>query len=242
MRPSWISLPGAASHFAPHRVEAGDGYGFGGIIDDYIDPGGLLEGMNIAPVAPDDAPLHLVGGDFDYGCGYFDDVVGGHALDGIGDQLAGTVFAFFAGFHFDLADDARHVRARLFFHILQQELARLFFGQFGDALQFGQFLFVQLIHVIAALIHEALALIQGLFALFQAIQAVVEFFAALLHAVFSDSIRRACVRASGLCLCITFKAQSALRFRLRAFSALPLTGAPLHLSARAWPFDLILYR
>ena len=47
---------------APHRVEAGDDHRLGRVVDDEVDAGGRLERADVAPLAADDAALHVVGG------------------------------------------------------------------------------------------------------------------------------------------------------------------------------------
>ena len=57
-------------------------------------------------------------------------------LNGHGDQLAGAVVGCLAGFHFDLANNPRHIIARVQFNRIQQFLPRFIDGHLGDALQF----------------------------------------------------------------------------------------------------------
>ncbi len=54
------SLHRPPCHFAAHRIEAGDGDRLGGVVHDHIHAGRFLEGADIASVAPDDPPFHLV--------------------------------------------------------------------------------------------------------------------------------------------------------------------------------------
>ena len=119
----------AAGNFAADRVKAGNGDGFGCIIDDHIHASRLFKGADIAAIAADDAPFHFfIGQRYDRGAD-FGNVLGGDPLDGIGDDLAGALVAFGAGFSFDLADDARHIVTRFFFCISQNDRTRLFGGQ-----------------------------------------------------------------------------------------------------------------
>ena len=53
----------AAGNLTPHRVEARNGHGFGRIVHDHVHAGSLLEGVDIAAVAANDAPLHFLGWD-----------------------------------------------------------------------------------------------------------------------------------------------------------------------------------
>jgi hypothetical protein len=49
-----------ARNFAPYGIEAGDDDRLGRIVDDQIDAGGGFEGSDVAALAPDDAPLHVI--------------------------------------------------------------------------------------------------------------------------------------------------------------------------------------
>ena len=51
-----------ARHLAAHGVEAGEDDRLRRVVDDQVDPGGLLEGADVAPFAADDATLHLLVG------------------------------------------------------------------------------------------------------------------------------------------------------------------------------------
>ena len=51
------SLPG---DLTPHGLEARQDHGARRVIDDQVDTGGLLEGSDIATLAADDPPLHLI--------------------------------------------------------------------------------------------------------------------------------------------------------------------------------------
>jgi hypothetical protein len=46
---------------APHRVEARDRQGLGGVVDDHVDAGGGLERADVAALAADQPTLHVVG-------------------------------------------------------------------------------------------------------------------------------------------------------------------------------------
>ncbi len=87
---------GAAGDLAADRVEAGDGHGFGRVVHDHVHAGGLLEGADVAAVAAHDAAFHLLVGQRDHRGGHFGDMLGGHPLDGVSDQLAGAFLALLA--------------------------------------------------------------------------------------------------------------------------------------------------
>ncbi len=175
---------GAAGHFTPHRLEAGDGDGFGGVVDDDIHTGGLFEGTDVAAVATDDASLHFFVGQRHQRGGEFGHVIRRHPLDGIGDQFAGPFFAFFAGFRFDLADDAGHIVAGVLLHFSQQNAAGFFGAQIGHTLQFFHLLFVQFLDLVGPAVDRALALIDCLLALLQPLNPPIQFGPAVLQAFF----------------------------------------------------------
>src|SRR5512138_2996145 len=60
----------APADFTAYRVEAGDRNGIWRIIYNHIHAGGLLKSFDIAPIAPNDASLHLFIGEDDNCPGY----------------------------------------------------------------------------------------------------------------------------------------------------------------------------
>ena len=70
-----------AADLAAHGIEAGDRDALGGVVDDQVGAGQLLEGADVAALAADDAALEVVGGDVDRRDGALGGVVGGDALD-----------------------------------------------------------------------------------------------------------------------------------------------------------------
>src|SRR5690606_28053111 len=77
----------AARYFAANRVEAGDGHGFGRVVYHDVDAGRLLEGADIAPVAADDPPFHLVRGQWHNAHRQLVDLIRGDPLDGERDDV-----------------------------------------------------------------------------------------------------------------------------------------------------------
>ena len=78
---------------AADAVEAGDDDHAGRVVDDHVDAGRLLEGADVAPLAADDPPFHLVVGDVDRADGDFGGVRRGVALDRGGQDLAAFLLA-----------------------------------------------------------------------------------------------------------------------------------------------------
>ena len=62
IRPSPISSSRVSrADLAADRVEAAEQHRLGGVVDDQVDPGDLLEGADVAALAADDPALHVVG-------------------------------------------------------------------------------------------------------------------------------------------------------------------------------------
>ena len=67
-------------NLAAHGVEAGEHYGFGGIVDYDFNAGGGFEGADVAALAANDASFDFVGVNLENGHGVLDGGFGGHAL------------------------------------------------------------------------------------------------------------------------------------------------------------------
>ena len=77
-------LPG---DLAPERIEARKDDGAGCVVDYELDAGGGFEGADVAALAADDASLEVVARQVDHRYGGLDGVLGGAALNGVGDDL-----------------------------------------------------------------------------------------------------------------------------------------------------------
>ena len=108
-------------HLAADGVEAADDDGFRGVVDDQVDPGRLLQGADVAPLLADDAPLELVGRQRQHRDRDLGGLVGGDALDRLGDDLAGPALAFVAGGKLRFADLARDLVAQLLLDLRHQD-------------------------------------------------------------------------------------------------------------------------
>ena len=91
-----------ARGLAAHAVEPGEHHCLGRVVDDEVDAGGVLEGADVAPLAADDAALHVVGRQGDDRHGGLGDVVGGGALDGQREDVASAAVGFAARLFLDL--------------------------------------------------------------------------------------------------------------------------------------------
>ncbi len=110
-------------HGLADLVEARDDDHAGGVINDDVHAGGLLDGADVATLAPDDAALHVVGGNGHGADGALAGVFGGAALDGHERDLAGLLLGLALRVVGDLAGDFGHVLAALVLHALQQQFA-----------------------------------------------------------------------------------------------------------------------
>ena len=98
-------------------------------------PVASLERADVAALAADDAALEVVARQVDDRDGGFDGVLGGAALDGVGDVLLGAVGGGLARLGVEPLDQVGGVVPRVGLDLLEQQLARLVGGQAGDALQ-----------------------------------------------------------------------------------------------------------
>ena len=129
------ALDRLARDLAAERIEAREDDRAGRVVDDELDAGGGLERADVAALAADDAPLHVVARQIDDRDGGLDGVLGGAALDGVGDDLLGADGGGLARLGLEPLDEVGGVAARVGFDLLEQQLARLVGGQAGDALQ-----------------------------------------------------------------------------------------------------------
>jgi hypothetical protein len=105
-----------SSDLAAHGVEPGHDHRVGRVVDDHVHAGGQLERADVAPLAPDDAPLHFIVRQGDGGDGDFRRVIGRDALHGQCDDLLGLAFGVSARALPDLAQAVGGVGARLLLH------------------------------------------------------------------------------------------------------------------------------
>ena len=126
---------GLLRHFAAEGIEARQDDGSGGVVDDELDAGGLLEGADVPALAADDAPLEIVAGQVDDRNRGLDGVFGGAALDRLGDDLLRLLRRHLAGLRLETLDEVGGVAAGLLLDLLDDEILRLVGGEAGNALQ-----------------------------------------------------------------------------------------------------------
>ena len=118
-------LHGATGHLAPDAVEPADDNHAGRIIHDHVHARGLLEGADVAPFAADDAALHVVVRQFDGSDDAFSALVGGVALYGDSENLAGLALGALLGLGHVPGHHFRAFLLQLSLKPTQQELLRL---------------------------------------------------------------------------------------------------------------------
>ena len=141
-------LDGLLGHLAADRVEGGDQDGFRRVVDDEVDAGGVLQGADVAALAADDAPLHLVGGQVDDRDRRGDHVLGGDALHGVGDDLLGQLLALLLQLLLDLLQLLRRLQPRLALVLLDDQVLGLLDGQARDLFQLQPLLLVELVDLL----------------------------------------------------------------------------------------------
>ena len=110
----------------PERVVRRYSDDLGGVVDDQVDTGRLLEGANIAALAADDPPLHLVARKRHDGDRGFRDVIGRDPLDRRGEDFARAALGFGVDLLLDLVQAPGGHGAGLGFDFGDQLLSRFF--------------------------------------------------------------------------------------------------------------------
>ena len=176
-------LQGDAGGLATDGVEAGEDDGLGRVVDHEGDAGDLLEGADVAALAADDAALEVVGGDVHRRDGDLAGLVGGAALDGGGDDLAGGLVGLGADALLGLPQDLGLLADGLGADASEELLVRLVGGQAGDALELGALALDELVEVGLATVELALEAGELVLAAVEGVVAMVERLLALHDAV-----------------------------------------------------------
>ncbi len=136
IRPSATSFDSVKpGDLAADRVETGEHHSFGGVVDDEIDAGEVLQGADVAALTADDPTLHVVGGQRHDGNGGLGHVAGGRALYAHRQDVLGPAVALVPGLLFDGPHHLGHVVPDLVLGALENDLRRLVPRQPGDLLQ-----------------------------------------------------------------------------------------------------------
>ena len=98
-------------------------------------PVACLERADVAALAADDASLEVVARQIDHRHRRLDGVLGGAALDGVGDDLLRADGGGFARLGLEALDEIGGVAARVAFDLFEEQLAGLVGGEAGHPLQ-----------------------------------------------------------------------------------------------------------
>ena len=129
----------------------------GGVVDDQVDAGRLLERADVAALAADDPALHLVAGQVDDGDGVLGGVVGGDALHRGDDDLAGLLLGLLAGAPLDRPGELDRVVLGLLADRLEEDALGVLGGHARDPLEGGDLLLVEPGELLALVLELALA-------------------------------------------------------------------------------------
>ena len=163
-----------AGDLAADRVEAREDDRLGGVVDDQVDAGRLLEGADVAALAADDPALHLVARQVDDRDRVLGGVVRGDALHRRDDDLAGLVVGLLAGPALDRPGELDGVVLGLLADRLEQDPLGVLGRQPGHALEGGDLLLVGPAELLALVLDLALAVDELAALLLEHVGALVE--------------------------------------------------------------------
>ena len=175
-------LQSQTGHLAADRVKAGDGDGFGGIVNDQVAAGEGFDAADIAAFAADDAALHLVVGEGYDGDGDLAGVISGAALNGGGDDLPGAGICFFLVLGLDLLDLQGHLVGHIVPDVGDQVGLGFLNGEAGDFLQHFQLALLDQSDLLLLRLYCGDLVAEGVVLLLNGIQLPVQVFFLLLQA------------------------------------------------------------
>ncbi len=133
-------LQAAPRDLTPVGVVRRDQHRLGRVVHDEVDAGVQLERPDVAPLAADDAALHVVGRQIDDRHGGLDRVVRSQALDGRGEHFARLDLRGLARFLFEAHRDQLCLAPRFDLHLRQELPLGLFRGEARDRLELAPLL------------------------------------------------------------------------------------------------------
>ena len=128
------------------------------IVDNEIDAGRQLEGADVAPLAADDAALEIVAREIDHRHRGLDGVLGGRALNRLGDVLFRAIGGHFARFGVEPLQEIGGIVPRFALDLLDEQLLRFVGRQAGDALELVLLLRDQAVVFLGRRVRELLAI------------------------------------------------------------------------------------
>jgi len=161
------ALQGDLRHLPAHGIEGGKHHRLGRVVDDEIDARRRLDGPNVAALAADDPPFHLVRREIDDRHGTLGHEIPGIALDGIGDDLLGLLVGDALGLFLGLADEDGRFALGLGLKRLDELGLRLFGREAGDPLEL-------LLLVVDNAVEAFVLFVQGVFFLLEPPFAVLD--------------------------------------------------------------------
>ena len=165
-------------------IEARKDDDFGRIVDDEFDAGRVLDGADVAPLAADDARLHVVVGQRHDGDRRLRSVIGCAALDGERDDVLGVEVRLVLCLLFEVPHLHRAVAAGLVQNFVGELRLRFLFGELGDALELLHHEFMLMRELFPRLFHLFEAVIQIVLLLFDAVELLGKFLIFPLERVF----------------------------------------------------------
>ena len=169
---------------AADGVEARQDDALGGVVDDQVDPGRLLEGADVPALAADDPALHLVRREVDDGDRVLRGVVGGDALDRRDDHLPGALLRLVARLALDDPGEPDGVGLGLDLDGFEELRLRLLGGHVGDPLERFDLLVSSALQLVARLLEVPLPVEELPVALLEHVGALVELLVAGKEAAF----------------------------------------------------------
>jgi hypothetical protein len=153
-----------ARDLAAEPVERGEDDRLRGVVDDEVDPGQVLERPDVAALAADDPPLHVVGRKLDDRDRRLGRMAGGDSLERIGDQRACAPAGLRPRFLLLLAHAARELVADQILRALEQVALRLSHRQAPDSLELAERFVLRRLQLLLELLDVHLAVVQPLLA------------------------------------------------------------------------------
>ena len=152
-----------ACDLAADAVEGREDDGVRGVVDDEVDAGEVLERPDVASFPPDDAALHVVGGQLDERHSGLGRRARSDALERVRDEVAGAPLRFGRRLFLHLANAAGELVPYELFGLGEDPLLRLAGGHARDALELLPLVVLDLLDVLLELPEVHLAICDALF-------------------------------------------------------------------------------
>src|SRR5262245_51322390 len=127
-------------YLSSDAVERREHDGLRCVVDDEVDTGQVLECPDVATLAADDPPLHVVGGKLDNGHRCLCGVTCCYPLQGVGHEVSRLAASLGVGFLVQLADSSRELMAHELFRSLEHLRLCIIEAQTRDPFELSLFL------------------------------------------------------------------------------------------------------